>query len=118
LQLFQNISYLDMGEGETVGAWAGFCGGCRTVDRGSQVESMVSRRETSDYNCIYILHCCFLSLCLCLSICHALTLVIFVFFIILVRSEFDEGDMCFCPVWGFCMFMGIPSLGVFMSMVV
>ena len=29
--------------------------------------------------------------------CHALTLVIFVFFIILVRSGCDEGGMCFFP---------------------
>ena len=35
-----------MGEGEMVGAWAGCCGGCQAVDRGrgSQVESMASRR--------------------------------------------------------------------------
>ena len=47
LQLFQNISYLDLGEGEMVGALTGCCGGYRAVDlgRGSQVESMASRRE-------------------------------------------------------------------------
>jgi predicted dinucleotide-binding enzyme len=47
LQLFQNISYLDLVEGEMVGALAGCCGGFRAVDRGSvsQVESMASHRE-------------------------------------------------------------------------
>ena len=47
MQLFQNISYLDLGEGEIVGTLAGFCGGFQAVDRGrgSQVESMASRRE-------------------------------------------------------------------------
>jgi hypothetical protein len=34
LQLFQNISYLDLGEGEMGEAWASCCGGCRTVDQG------------------------------------------------------------------------------------
>ena len=33
MQLFQNISYLDLGKGEMVGALAGCCGGCRAVDR-------------------------------------------------------------------------------------
>ena len=47
MQLFQSISYLDLGEGEMVRALAGCCGGCRAVDRGrdSQVECMASRRE-------------------------------------------------------------------------
>ena len=47
MQLFQNISYLDLGEGEMVEALAGCCEGCRAVDRvkGSQVESMANRRK-------------------------------------------------------------------------
>ena len=49
MQLFQNISCLDLGEGEMGEVWASCCGGCRAVDRdrgrGSQVESIASRRE-------------------------------------------------------------------------
>jgi hypothetical protein len=45
LQLFQNISYLDLGEGEAGEAWASSCGGCGAVGWGSQEESMASRRE-------------------------------------------------------------------------
>ena len=47
MQLFQNISYLDLGEGEIWEAWASCCGGCRAVARvrGSQVESKASRRK-------------------------------------------------------------------------
>jgi hypothetical protein len=47
LQLFQNISYLDLGEGDMGEAWASCCGDCRAVDRGrgSQVEGMASRRK-------------------------------------------------------------------------
>ena len=47
MQLFQNISYLDLGEGEMEEALESCCGGCRAVDRGkaSQVESMASRRK-------------------------------------------------------------------------
>ena len=45
--LFQNISYLDLSEGEMGEAWASCCGVYRAVDRGrgSQVESMASRRK-------------------------------------------------------------------------
>lgn len=47
LQLFQIISYLDLGEGEVGKVWAICCGEHRAVDRGSgsQVESMASRRK-------------------------------------------------------------------------
>ena len=47
MQLFQNIRYLDLGEGEMGEVWASCCGGCRAVDpcRGSQVESMASRKK-------------------------------------------------------------------------
>ena len=47
LQLFQNISYLDLGEGEIGEAWASCGEGCRAVGRGrgSQVESITSRRK-------------------------------------------------------------------------
>ena len=47
MQLFQNISYLDLGEREMVGALSGCCGECWAVDqdRGSQVESMASRSK-------------------------------------------------------------------------
>ena len=43
LQLFKNISYLDLGEGEAGEAWASCCRGCRAVDQGSgsQVESSI-----------------------------------------------------------------------------
>jgi hypothetical protein len=34
LQLFQNISYLDLGEGEMGEIWASGCGWCRAVDQG------------------------------------------------------------------------------------
>jgi hypothetical protein len=47
LQLFQKISYLDLGEGEAGEAWASSCRGCGAVGQGwgSQEESMASRRE-------------------------------------------------------------------------
>ena len=50
--------------------------------------------------------------------CHGLTLVFFVFFIILVRSGCDEGDICVfglsCVLYVYGVYLG---LGVFMSMV-
>ena len=47
LQLFQNTSYLDLGEGEVGKVWASGCGERRAIDqgRGSQVESMASCRK-------------------------------------------------------------------------
>jgi hypothetical protein len=47
MQLFQNISYLNLGEGEMGEVWACCSERCRAVDRGwgSQVESMASRRK-------------------------------------------------------------------------
>ena len=47
MQLFQNISGMDLGEGEMGKAWARCCWGCSAVDRGrsSQVESMASSRK-------------------------------------------------------------------------
>ena len=52
------------------------------------------------------------------SQCHALTLVIVVFFIILVRSGCDEGGMwVFVLSRVFCMSRSFSSLGVYMSMV-
>ena len=47
MQLFQNIRYLDLGEGEIGETWASCCEGCRAVarSRGNQVESMASSRK-------------------------------------------------------------------------
>ena len=47
MQLFQNIGFLDLGEGEMGRLGEVAVGGYRAIDlgRGSQVESMASRRK-------------------------------------------------------------------------
>jgi hypothetical protein len=51
-------------------------------------------------------------------VCHALTLVIFVFFIIwLVQGVTRVVCVVFVLSRGLCMFMGVSSPGVYMSMV-